>query len=130
MNALLHLTDHSSYLKNLFCKNCSKLYGYYCYVNWSRQNHFSTQNAQKHFWCVIMAAFSNMRTILLNMWKVIQVWKKFLFAEKGIPHNTKAKELQMSVLEVAFNPIYSVILWSVDGTFPSKTLHSHNPCGR
>lgn len=25
MNALLHLTDHSGYLRNLFCKNCSKL---------------------------------------------------------------------------------------------------------
>lgn len=37
----------------------------------------------------------------------MQVWKKFLLAEKGTPHNPKAKLLQRSVLEVPFNPTYS-----------------------
>lgn len=50
----------------------------------------------------------------------MQVRNKFLL-EKGTPHNSKAKLLQRSVLEVPFNPAYSVILGSVDGTLPSKS---------
>lgn len=130
MHALLHLTDYSEYLRNLFCKNCSNLYGYYCYVHWSRQNHFSIQNAKTYFWSMVTAAFSKTRTILLNMQKVKQVWQKFALAEQRTPHNFKAKLLQRSAPEVPSNPNYSIILWFVDGTLPSKSLHSHNPCGR
>lgn len=50
----------------------------------------------------------------------MQVQNKFLL-EKGTPHNSKTKLLQRSVLEVPFNPAYSVILGSVDGTLPSKS---------